>query len=361
MKDVAVAAGVSIGTVSNVLNGTKKVTPATALRVTSAIEELGFVRHEGARQLKAGRSRCVGLVVLDIGNPFFADVIRGADRRAAQDGLIMFVGSVDGSSDRQRAYLDTFNEQRVSGVIVSPCGNDLTALYSLKARGTPVVLVDQDGAGGPFSSVSVDDVAGGRIAVDHLCATGRRRIGFVGDARTFRQVVDRLSGARDAALHHPGTYLRTIDTDGLTVAAGRDVGERIAAATVGRPDALFCANDLLAIGVLQALTWYGIRVPDDIAIVGYDDNDFAQSALVPLTSVRQPGELLGATAVELLAAASEGNAEVRHVRFTPALVSRESTADATCETAEKKISTEFLNGSCGKSMDPCATEANFTI
>ncbi|WP_174184246.1 LacI family DNA-binding transcriptional regulator [Nocardia barduliensis] len=327
MREVAVAASVSVGTVSNVLNAPDKVAPATVERVLAAIDRLGFVRNDAARQLKAGRSRCVGLVVLDIGNPFFSDVARAAQQRAAEHDLVVLLGSSDDDPRRERRYLETFDEQRVFGLMISPSGQGEDRLTALHSRGVPVVLVDRDGHGTPFSSVAVDDVAGGDMAVRHLCATGRRHIAVIGGPASLSQVADRRAGARRAAAEHPGVTLTVIDTPAPTVLAGRDAGQHIVDLPAGeRPDAVFCLNDLLAIGVLQALTLHGVAVPADVALVGYDDIDFAQSAIVPLTSIRQPRAEIGFSAIDLLVAAADregGNPE--HIRYRPSLVERAST------------------------------------
>ncbi|MBU8808120.1 LacI family DNA-binding transcriptional regulator [Mycolicibacterium goodii] len=329
MREVAAAASVSVGTVSNVLNAPDKVAPATVARVQAAIDKLGFVRNDAARQLKAGRSRSVGLVVLDIGNPFFTDIARAAERRAGEHNLTVLLGTSDDDSARERAYVDAFDEQRVYGLLVSPVGEDLNRLVTLRERGTPVVLVDRDGAGTPFDSVAVDDVAGGCLAVEHLCATGRRKIAFVGGPGTLRQIRDRRRGAAGAVAKTLGATLEVIDTDAPSVLAGRAAGEELCRRARGdRPDAVFCANDLLAIGVLQALSFSGdVRVPEDMAVVGYDDIDFARSAVVPLTSVRQPTGAIGTTAVDLLISAAEdpGDRTPEHVVFQPELVVRDST------------------------------------
>jgi LacI family transcriptional regulator, galactose operon repressor len=330
MREVAVAAAVSVGTVSNVLNSPDKVAPATVARVQAAIDKLGFVRNDAARQLRAGRSRSVGLVVLDVGNPFFTDIARAAQQRAGVSDLTILLGTSDDDPRRERTYIDAFDEQRVFGLLVSPIGDDLSRLVALQRRGTPVVLVDRDGSGTSFDSVAVDDIAGARMAVEHLGDCGRRRIAFVGGPSGLRQVRDRRAGAQQAADRFPGARLEVIETPALTVLAGRAVGEQLRdRAPSQRPDAVFCANDLLAIGVLQALTLMGeLRVPDDVALIGYDDIDFARSAVVPLSSIRQPTKRIGATAVDLLIAAAEDleNHRAEHVVFQPELVIRASTA-----------------------------------
>lgn len=332
IREVAARAGVSVGTVSNVLNKPDKVAPGTVERVQAAIDELGFVRNDAARQLRAGRSRTIGLVVLDVRNPFFTEVARGAEDRAAEDGMTVLLGNSDEKPERERAYLDLFEEQRVHGVLVSPVDDDLPRLERLRSRGTPVVLVDRQAPELGFPSVAVDDVAGGRLAAQHLLERGRRRIAYVGGPAALHQVADRLEGARQAVAEVPGASLEVVPTLGLTVLHGRAAGESLRTRDVGdRPDAVFAANDLLALGVLQALVMTpapntGCRVPEDIAIIGYDDIDFAASAVVPLTSIRQPAALIGHTAVELLLrTVTQPHAAPSEVVYQPELVVRAST------------------------------------
>ncbi|PYY41696.1 LacI family transcriptional regulator [Curtobacterium sp. MCLR17_043] len=332
VREVAALAGVSLGTVSNVLNRPDKVAPGTVERVQSAIATLGFVRNDSARQLRAGRSSTVGLIVLDGGNPFFTDVARGAEDAAMDNGLAVLIGNSDESTDRERTYVDLFEERRVAGLLISPAGDDLSRLARLRDQGTAVVLVDRRADDEHFASVSVDDVAGGRIAVEHLAAIGRTHIAFVGGPFGIRQVADRHAGAL-AAAQAAGIRLETLPTTSLSVLEGRRIGEAIQARPAAeRPDAVFAANDLLAVGLEQAFIMRGtIAVPEQIAIVGYDDIAFAESAVVPLTSVRQPAQDLGRRAIELLTKQVEQGQDIdlEHVEFTPELVVRQSSvADA---------------------------------
>lgn len=329
VRDVAAAAGVSVGTVSNVLNRPDKVAGDTVDRVRDAIERLGFVRNDAARQLRAGRSRSIGLIVLDAGNPFFADVARGAEARADEDRLSVLLGNSDEDAARESSYLDLFREQRVNGVLITPASDDVTGLQRLADAGTPVVLVDHEVPGSGFCSVSVDDVEGGYLATKHLLDIGRRRIAFLAGPSSIAQVANRLEGARRAVDEVPGSGLEVIEADALSVLNGREAGDAILGrAAADRPDAVFAANDLLAVGLLQALTMLGsVRVPEDIALIGYDDIDFASATVVPLTSIRQPARLIGHTAVDLLLRSiddPDGDYE-RNVRFRPELVVRAST------------------------------------
>ncbi|ROS48875.1 LacI family transcriptional regulator [Frigoribacterium sp. PhB24] len=325
---MAAAAGVSVGTVSNVLNNPDRVSPATVARVARSIDELGFLRNDAARQLRGGDSRAIGLVVLDARNPFFADVARGAEAAAEELGQVILVGNSDQRTDREAHYLNIFAERRVMGVLVSPVGDVTVPLRRLRDHGIPAVLVDREAAPGTLSSVSVDDVAGGRMAVEHLLSLGRRRIAFVGGPGGLRQVSDRLSGARAAVAATPDAVLQVLDTPDLTVEAGRSAAHTLAHGGPGkRPDAVFAANDLVAVGVLQGLVMQSaLRVPEDVALIGYDDIDFARATVVPLSSIRQPRELMGRSAVEVLRAdAADPHREHERVIFTPELVVRAST------------------------------------
>lgn len=331
VKDVAAAAGVSVGTVSNVLNQPERVSARTAERVQRVIQELGFVRNDAARQLRAGRSRSIGLVVPDIGNPFFAEVARGAEDRAADAGMTVLLGNSDEQDERQEAHLELFQEQRVNGVLLTPASDDLTAVHRFASGGMPVILVDREVGQGVLPSVSVDDVEGGRLAVEHLLASGRRRVAYVCGPRSVQQVADRLAGAEAAVASCPGAELEVIEQPSLTVLQGRAAGESLVSRpSSSRPDAVFAANDLLAVGLLQAFSFGGaVRVPEDIAMVGYDDIDFVSATVVPLSSVRQPARLLGWTGVDLLLKELDGVEHDRRVRFQPELVVRESSAPST--------------------------------
>jgi len=324
---VARRAGVSIGTVSNALNRPDRVTPATRARVLAAVEELGYVRNEAARALRAGGSRTVGLVVLDVANPFFTDVASGAESVADRHNTLVMLCNSGEDVARERRHLDHLEEQRVQGILITPVTTDNPRLDRLRQRGIPVVLVDRASGQGGGCSVGVDDVLGGRLGGIHLLEQGHRSLAFVGGPLTLPQVTDRLAGLRNAITEAPGAGLEIVETPVLTVAAGRQAGSELAARQPDkRPTGILCANDLLALGVLQSMTSAGLRVPEDMALVGYDDIEFAAAAAVPLSSVRQPRELLGRTAAELLFEEITDGSKHRHryVGFQPELAVRRS-------------------------------------
>lgn len=328
IRDVALRAGVSVGTVSNVLNRPDEVSSESLARVNTAIEKLGYIRNDAARKLRNGVSSSVGFVVLDGQNPFFNDVVRGAEDEASRHQIAVLHGNTDEDPSRERQYLDLFEEQQVRGVLIAPYGDISQRLERLRGR-VPVVLVDRFSGDGRYSSVSVDSVAGGRMAAEHLIETGRRRIGFVGGPFEIRQVTDRLAGARVAVENSDAPVdLEVFATTALTVEQGVAAGMRILARPRrDRPDALFAANDLLALGLLQALAVDGrMLVPEEIALIGFDDISFAAAAAVPLSSMRQPSSTIGRTALRvLLEEAADPELIPRQTVFQPELVVRAST------------------------------------
>lgn len=326
IADVAAHAGVSVGTVSNVLNRPHAVAPATRQRVHAAITHLGYVPNEAARSLAAGRRRAIGLIVPDVTNPFFADLTRGAEQVADQRDVVVMLYSSGESGEREARYFDRLESQRVQGILASPVHEAVPAVTDLARRGTPVTLVDRGSSRRDLCCVSVDDHTGGRLAAEHLIATGHRRLAFIGGPLSIPQVAARLAGAH-AICAAAGATLEVIETETVSVVTGRGVGAALAGRSASaRPDAVFCANDLLALGLLQAVSGHGLRVPAELAIVGYDDIDYAAAAAVPLTSVRQPRTELGRVAAELLfeEIAEPGQHRHRQVVFQPELVVRQS-------------------------------------
>jgi LacI family transcriptional regulator len=329
VKDVAERAQVSLGTVSNVLNRPDRVSASTRDRVERAMTDLGFVLNESARQLRMGRSNTFAYVMLDATNPFFTDVARGIELAAEKADLSLFLCNSDGRSSREGAHLAHLQQQRVDGILITPVDPDAPELPRIVQQGTPLVVVDRAATSGAFCSVTVDDRLGGRIAIEHLLDQGHTRVAFVGGPESIGQVRDRYEGAceawREAGL--PDTDLIRVETESLSVQEGHVAGERIAGLPKRkRPSAVFCANDLVALGLLQQVVSSGQRVPEDLAIVGYDDISFAAGAAVPLSSVRQPRQALGRAAAELLIdEVNNPDHEHQQVEFTPELVARTST------------------------------------
>ncbi len=324
MKEVAERAGVSIATVSNVINRPHLVAERTTLRVRSVIEATGFVPNGSARQLRAGTSPMVNVIVPDVGNPFFAELTRGVEERAVEHDLAVFVSSTEGDPEREARYLNVVLEQRPRGVLFAPAG-DLERPLSLLADRLAVVLIDATSAGG-HCSVAVDDFRGGGLAVQHLYELGHRSLTWVVGPSTVPQCRQRTEGIEYAARSF-GMEVNVVRTDSMTVAEGKRIAESLRSDPL--PTAIVCVNDLLALGVEFGLLSSGVSVPADVSVIGFDDIEFAASAAVTLTSIARPAFAIGTTAVDMLLDehASPGH-EHRQIQFQPTLAARNSTGAA---------------------------------
>ncbi|MGO1266116.1 MAG: LacI family DNA-binding transcriptional regulator [Microbacterium gubbeenense] len=329
IRDVAAHAGVSAGTVSNVLNRPFYVNADTRERVIDAIRELDFVPRQAARQFRPGRLRTIGMAAANLANPFFVDVVLGADTAAAELDLGMVVTNSAYDADRENQNLDMLVQQRVQGIIISPVDESSSSLQMLRDRGVPTVFVDRvgDQKAGAWSAL-VDDRMGGRIGAQHLIDRGYRRIAFVGHPEQSPKVRMRVEGAREAVEWAGNVHLDVVTAASWTVEAGRAAGDLIADRRIDRrPEAVLCANDMVALGAIQAFTAAGLRVPEDIAVVGYDDIEWAEVSSPRLTTIRQPRQLLGATAVRMimeLFAQDRPRPRDNHVMLQPELVVRDS-------------------------------------
>jgi LacI family transcriptional regulator len=301
MADVAAHAGVALGTVSNTLNSPAKVTEATRRKVLASIAELGFVRNDAARFLAAGTSTAVGLVVADLGNSFFVDIARGAEKVMRRQGMNVLIVNSDIDPDREVRNLQLFEQARVAGIILAPLDTPLIRSERLPLQSTPTVLVNFESPSHAYAGVVVNERHGGALAARHLLDLGRRRLLFAGGPLFLGAVKDRYDGAFAAVRELPDASLDVLETRGLQIRHGRQLAEEILAVGPGRYDGIIAAADLLAIGLIETLSQTeGFRVPDDVAITGYDNNHFASDSAIPVTTVSQPGEEMGSAAADLL-------------------------------------------------------------
>ncbi len=326
IKDVAQAAGVSVTTVSHVVNATRHVAPRTSARVRSAIAELGFQPSAVARALKTDRSRSVGMLVTSSTNPFFAEVIRGVEEGCFARGYSLILCNTGDVSERLEAYLATLVAKRIGGLAVMTTNLDQRFFQRLGSRRPlPVVAIDTQGLPGT-SLVNDDSEAGGRLAGRHLVQRGFRRLAVIAGKAAHPRSRERLAGFR-AALAEAGLAL----DPALVLPSDLTVGGGFAAmqALLDRsgddaPEAVFCLNDLLAVGGLCALDKRGLKVPEDISIIGYDDIELAAYTVPPLTTVRQPAAEIGRRAADILIAQIETGSAPRRLALAPTLVERES-------------------------------------
>ncbi|PUB27683.1 LacI family transcriptional regulator [Promicromonospora sp. AC04] len=333
MLDVARHAGVSIATVSNVINRPEKVSKATTEQVRAAISELGFVRNDAARSLATGTTSSIGMVLADLDNSLFVDMAHGAQQGADAIGLRLLLGNAACDLDRQDDYLRLFDEARVGGVLLSPMEDSLAGIERMRSHGRPMVLLNYDQDGIECCTVLVDNEEVGYLAARHLIETDCRRIAFVAGRDYYQPVHARRVGVQRAVREAGGAVLEEIDTDGLAfedgVAVARALGER---STAQRPDGIVAVTDDIANGIADGLHAALIaEVPGDISIVGCEDNRSARSGPVALTAVQLEGAKMGQAAAELLLEEMNNPAgEHRHrtVVVRPGLVVRASTAAA---------------------------------
>lgn len=331
ITDVARRALVSAGTVSNVLNSPELVAEDTRQRVLTAIEELGFVRNHSARQLRSGKSVAIGLVLMAM-DDFFSELARGVEEAANEAGCLVILCNSSGNVEREQEYLRLLAEQRVRGVLISPVQRDTIHVELFRQWKTPLVFLLGSNAGtAAHSAVAGDFERDAELAIEHLLGLGHRRIGFINGSLAI-EACARRHVAVQRALVHAGLDLREalleVSVDAFDVGSGEAAAADLLSFDPP-PTAIFGVNDMVAIGALRALLRLGIAVPDEVAVIGVGDVEFAAVSAVPLTTVRYPAYEIGKTAAELLIRESEGT-ETGHrvVRFAPELVVRESTVPA---------------------------------
>ena len=328
IRDVARSAGVSAGTVSNVLNRPSYVSAGVRERVLTAIAELDFTPSVSARKFRPGRERTLGLAVADLGNPFFIDVTLGAEAEAKLLGVGVVIVHNGLDPVREEQNLNVLTQQRVHGIIITPVEEENSRLEQLAEQGVPIVYVDRISGDRPCCWVRTDDIMGGRLAGEHLIERGHRRLMYAGGTRITHQVDSRYEGFL-RAVESGGGEVERLETVSWRLEDGTGVAEvLLARPPEERPTAVMCANDLIALGLMQKLTLSGVRIPDDIALVGFDDLEWAGAAVIPLSSVRQQRELLGRRAVQLLMEellSSDVHVHT-HEELEPTLVVRNSSA-----------------------------------
>ena len=330
IEDVARQAQVSRATVSRVLNNNSRVDETLRLRVLDAIQELDYQPNHIARRLRAQSSTVIGLIISDIQNPYFISVIRGVEDSAYANRMSIVLCNSDEDERKQQLYLQVIESEHVAGLIVVPANSrDSAAFARLTQAGIPIILLDRMVDNLRADTVTVDNVRGAYEAVSHLIALGHKRIGIITGQRHLTTAAERYDGYREA-LTAAGLPL-----DEALVKFGdfkTDSGYRLARELMSapdRPEALFVANNLMTLGALRALRELGIRIPQEMPLVGFDDMPWSGELYSPLTAVSQPTYELGQEAVQLLMRRiAQPNAPYRTVILQTRLIIRESSGVA---------------------------------
>ena len=326
IRDVAGLAGVSVGTISNYLTSKKPISARARQSIEAAIDELGFIPNSAVRVMHGQRTSAVAFMIPDSSNPFFAEVGRGVEHVAVQAGMVVVVCNTDGDDARENQYAQTLSELRIAGAIVTPLSAAENNLRQLDASGAAIVVLGTGEQPHRYPSVDVDDTAGGYLAGQHLVERGRRDLVFFGGPGGDPQIHARFEGLRLAVVESGGdpNRIRRIDSAGNTGAQRREAARRILDLDPA-PTGVFCANDLLAMALESSALAAGRRIPEDLEVVGYDDIDSAETAPVPLTTIRQPQFEIGVAAATLLLSRARGDLSGESVSFAPTLIERAST------------------------------------
>lgn len=338
IKDVAKVAGVSIATVSHVINKTRYVTEETRLKVEAAIERCNYTPNVQARSLASGRTRILGLIISDIANPFFPEVIKSIEEKASGHGYDVILSNTNYEPKRIVACVQRMLEQQVRGVAVMTSEMDFSLIDRLAAKNVAVVFLDVGQVGPHISNIVVNYEKGIREGVEHLLSLGHRRIAYISgpsqlkSAAMRKAAFTRIMKKYQASLHTtPLIFEGDFKTDG-----GRRAAAEILRADP-RPTAIVAANDLMAIGALREIKSAGLRAPQDISVIGFDDISFAALAEPQLTTIVIPRSEIGEAAIEALMETLKAPDHLgREVRVGTQLVVRESTGAAPPEQRKKR-------------------------
>ncbi len=326
MRDVAEQAGVSKATVSHVINDTRFVEDATKARVRAAIAALGYRPNVAARSLTTQRTRIIGLIVSDVTNTFFGEIMRGIEDVLIANNYSLMLCNTNEVLEREEYYIDILLRQGVDGIIAAATSQNWDVLNEAAKLSIPIVMLDRtfDEAQSPY--VGVNNEQGAWLGARHLIERGYREIGILAGFQRLSTMRERLAGF-ERALDEAGLPLRAdwrLDSP-LTIEDGKRAMARLMTARE-RPRAVFICNNLLSLGALLGLQELGLACPRDVAVVGFDDHPWAQVTNPPLTVVRQPTRAIGETAArKVLSALSDGSAESSSALFDCELILRRST------------------------------------
>ncbi|MDF2925291.1 MAG: LacI family transcriptional regulator [Paenibacillaceae bacterium] len=332
--DVAEAAGVSIATVSYVVNGKRKVAAKTRAKVLQAMEQLQFQPNLFASALMGKSTFTIGLLVPDISNPFFAHLARAIEDEGRLAGYTLFICSTDSDPERLARYLNLLAQKSVDGLVIATGAADRSLFEPLLAQGMPLAQIAREIPRLPVQTVLVDDYEGGRLAAEHLLQLGHRQVGIVAEQPGITSSEERLNGFRHALEDEAAAVClqEWVVHCEAAVSSAKDAGLRLLRRHP-RPSAVFACNDLLAVGILQAARELDLKVPEQLSVVSFDDTVLASATAPALTAVSQPINHMGKLVIGLLLQEIKGEQPVKQrIIVRPELLARGTTAAAALET-----------------------------
>lgn len=325
IRDVAELAGVHPSTVSRVINNDSRISEKTKNKVLLIIKKLGYTPNAIARGLKIKRTYTLGMLIPDITNPFFAEIARGVEDAANANGFNIILCNTDDKLKKERIYLEILKGKRVDGLILGTAHIKDKSIIELEKKKFPYILLSRNIEGLDKNCVIVDDVAGGIIVTEYLIKLGHRRIAHITGPPTVRVANNRLEGYKFALEKHQIEYYEELVEEGDFRIKGGYQAMKKFLELPEPPTAIFAANDLLALGAMQAIQKKKYHIPEDFCIIGFDDIRLASFVYPPLTTIRQPMLEMGALAVKmLLKIIEEGEFNQRKIVLKPKLIIRES-------------------------------------
>jgi len=327
MREVAERAGVSVTTVSHVINHTRPVSEQLSERVKAAMDELGYQPNQLARSLRVGATHTIGLILPDSANPFFAEIARGIEDTGFEQGYSVIICNTDNDQQKEQLYVSVLLEKQVDGMIFVSAGESTQAISALRARRKPFVVVDRMVSNVETDSVMTDNARGGELAVTHLIQLGHRRIGCISGPSALSPSADRLTGYRNALEAHGIPVEEALIVKGDFHYQGGYAAALQLLTAPAPPTAIFALNDLMAIGAIAAAKKLGKRVPEDVSVIGFDDIDLAPYMSPALTTIAQSKHQMGVVATSLLFERIHNRALPPRFRILGvSLIVRESTA-----------------------------------
>jgi LacI family transcriptional regulator len=334
IRDVADRAGVSPGTVSNVLGARKAVDPVLAERVRRAADELGYRVHRGASELRSGRTKVVAALVPGLENPFFTALIAALERSTRAEGYEIIVGSAGEEEDVEATRLSALLSWRPAGVVIVPCRDTFASRPLLEREGVPYVVVDRVGADAAADTVAIDNAGAARAAAEHLIGLGHTEILVAASTGAVANIRARCAGIAEAIAEVPGGRVEILELGPSFESAAERMEARMRAGPL--PSAAIALTNFTTLALLAAFTRSGVRVPDDVSLVGFDDYAWMQATSPSITAVRQPIDRIAAEAWRCLSARIAGSdAPWRRAEFDADLIVRQSTRPAVASPRQK--------------------------
>jgi len=328
IKDVANKAGVSVATVSHVINDTRYVSSELTERVNEAMDEIGYHPNAVARSLKTNKTQTIGLIASDLSNPFFSTLLRGVEDRALEEDYSVIVCNTDETLDKERLYIDVLTQQKIDGLLIAPTGKDDEDLLNLQERGVSIVFIDREIKGIEADAVLSDNVTGASTAIRHLVQLGHKRIGIILGLESVSTTRERLRGYKNVLKEKGIGYDPNLVKRGFSQVAGGIEATAELLDLSNSPSAIFSANNLMTIGAMKEIQRRGYSCPGEISLVGFDDFEWASTFKPKLTTIAQAPYEIGKKATDALLNRIEGcSGEAKEVRIPTELKVRESTAD----------------------------------